>query len=148
MVLYDGAYQWDGTKKGNYEPIAWFGGSYHLLIFCCSPPSDKILALKSHLCLFAGTGEGQSISANPEKFAKRICADFSLNIERVLWVEDHLTGDDRYEIVHFTSISRLGQTVFYRVGKRPPRSPELHLINQALSALPPSSFVVPRTPPC
>jgi len=135
MAIFNGRYCWDGTRKDNRQPIAWFGGSYDLKIFSCSSLSPKVKHLKSHICLFSGTGEGQSISASPEKFAKQICADFSLEIERVLWVEDHLCGEQGYEVVQFTRASRMGSIVFYRVDKRPPRESERGLINRVLASL-------------
>jgi hypothetical protein len=97
--------------------------------------SDKVVSFKSVLCLFAGTGEGQSISAHPEKFAKRICADFSLDLERVLWVEDLLSGDDRYQIVNFSRAGRMGKEYFYRPHKRPATASEARLIAMALESL-------------
>jgi hypothetical protein len=135
MTIYNGRYCWDGTSKDNRQPIAWFAGSYDLKIFACSVLSPKVENLKSHLCLFSGTGEGQSISASPEKFAKQICADFALELARVIWVEDHLSGESRYEVVLFTPLSRMGSTVFYRVDKRMPLNFELRLINNALANL-------------
>ncbi len=80
----------DGTElKKAIEPIAWFSGSYDVKLFKRAPSSRKVQYLKPFICIYAPTGEGQSISANPEKFAKQICFDFSLDLEKVLWVEDH-----------------------------------------------------------
>jgi len=135
MAIFDGRYRWDGTKKGETEPIAWFAGSYDVKIFKCTASSGKVHHLKSHVCLYAPTGEGQSISANPEKFAKQICDDFSLELERVLWVEDLLQDKDRYEVVIFNKSARVGATIFYRIEKRPAMESEIRLIRQQLSRL-------------
>lgn len=133
MTLFNGRYRWDGTKKDDFEPIAWFPGSYDVKIIDCSFAAGKVQLLKPYICLYARTGEGQSISANPEKFAKRICRDFSLEIERVLWVEDLLTEKDRYEVNMFTLTGKMGNNAFYRVEKRNALDREVKMIEQALA---------------
>ena len=135
MTLFNGRYRWDGTKKDDLDPIAWFPGSYDVKIFDCSIPEGKVQLLKPFICLYSRTGEGQSISANPEKFAKRICNDFSLEIDRVLWVEDLLTRNNRYEIVSFTLTGRMGNNAFYRMEKRIALDGEVKLIEKALDCL-------------
>jgi hypothetical protein len=134
MAIFDGRYQWDGIKRGEQEPIAWSPGAYNLKIFTCSSTSEKVQHLKKFICIYAPTGEGQSISANPEKFAKQICNDFSLDMERVLWVEDLLTDTDRYQVVMFTPSARMANTVFYRTDKRMAREREVLMIQHELSA--------------
>jgi hypothetical protein len=134
MAIFNGRYEWDGTKSGELEPVAWYPGSYDVKIVSLGG-SDKVVSLKSVLCLFAGTGEGQSISAHPEKFAKRICADFSLDLERVLWVEDLLAGEDRYQIVNFSRAGKMGRENFYRSSKRPATTSEMRLVVMAVNSI-------------
>lgn len=135
MALFNGRYHWDGTKKDHLDPIAWFPGSYDVKILDCSVSAGKVQPLKPYICLYARTGEGQSISANPEKFAKRICHDFSLEIERVFWVEDLLTEKDRYEVVVFTVTGKMADNVFYKVAKRQALAREVKMIEKALAGL-------------
>lgn len=135
MTLFSGRYRWDGTKKDNREPIAWSPGAYDIQIFQYGATSDKIQHLKSHVCVYARTGEGHSISANPEKFAKQICRDFSLELERVLWVEDHLRDEERYEVIVFTRSGRVGNDIFYKITKRKPVEHETALIRKECNSL-------------
>ncbi len=135
MAIFNGRYRWDGTKKDNLEPIAWFPGSYDVKILERPVSPGKVRHLKPYICLYARTGEGQSISANPEKFAKRICKDFCLDIERVLWVEDLLSATDRYEVTLFTLTATMGKNSFYRSTKRHASAREVHIIQQALASL-------------
>lgn len=134
MAIFNGRYEWDGTKSGELEPVAWYPGSYDVKIVTLGG-DDKVIAFKTVLCLFSGTGEGQSISAHPEKFAKRICADFSLDLERVLWVEDLLVGTDRYQIVNFSKAGRLGKEYFYQPSKRVASVSETRLITVAIDSI-------------
>jgi len=133
MAIFNGRYRWDGTKRNNQEPIAWSPGAYDVKIFRCAPSSLKVEYLKPIVCVYASTGEGQSISANPEKFAKQICSDFSLDMERVLWVEDKHKDEDRYEVVMFTRSGKIGNTVFYLSQKRPAFRSEVDMIEQEMS---------------
>ncbi|TKB25742.1 hypothetical protein FCL47_11575 [Desulfopila sp. IMCC35006] len=130
MAIFAGRYRWEGTKTGERDPIAWSSGAYDVKIFKCVASSDKVQQLKPYVCIYAATGEGQSISANPEKFAKQICNDFSLDIERVLWVEDLLTMEDRYEVILFSRSTKIGTTVLYKTTKRRPLESELQVIER------------------
>jgi len=132
MAIFAGRYQWDGTKSGEREPIAWSPGAYDLKIFKCAASSKKVQHLKPFVCIYAPTGEGQSISANPEKFAKQICHDFSLDIERVLWVEDLLQDENRYEVIMFNKFVNIGKTIFYKTTKRMATDHEVLMIQQEL----------------
>ena len=132
MAIFAGRYRWDGTKKGEQEPIAWSAGAYDLRIFKCAL-QKKVQHLKPFVCIFAATGEGQSISANPERFAKQICHDFALDIERVLWIEDQLTDMDRYLVVQFSQLTKIGSIVLYTTTKRAAHASELQLIERELT---------------
>jgi hypothetical protein len=133
MTIFNGRYRWDGTKTNNQDPIAWSPGAYDVKIFRCSSSSLKVERLKCIVCVYASTGEGHSISANPEKFAKQICKDFSLDMERVLWVEDNHKDEDRYEVIMFTRSGKIGNTVFYRSQKRIAFKSEIEMIEKELS---------------
>ena len=130
MAIFNGRYRWDGTKRNDQDPIAWSPGAYDIRIFKCASTSGNVEPLKPYVCVYARTGEGQSISANPEKFAKQICNDFSLELERVLWIEDHLAGDNRYEVVMFSRSGRIGDELFYRTNKRKAFDHEIRLVER------------------
>lgn len=130
MDIFNGIYSWDGKRHGTRDPIAWFAGSYHLLIHDLEAGSHRITHLKQYICIYAETGKGHSISAHPEKFAKHVCTDFSLELERVLWVEKLVNEDGRYEIIVYTRSNRLGDNLFYEISKRPPTEAELTLIQR------------------
>lgn len=136
MKIFDGTYSWDGKKHDDHDPIAWFPGSYDLKIIAF-PDEDKgrIRRLKPYLCIFARTGDGLSISAHPEKFAREICRRFSLEIDKVLWVEDQLQGPDRYEIVVFKKSGHLAEAPIYSAEKRRATSGEVEMIEKQLAAL-------------
>lgn len=135
MVVFNGRYRWDGTRKDNIDPIAWFPGAYDLKIFDCSNTAQKVRHFKQYVCLYSRTGEGQSISENPERFAKQICRDFSLAIDHVLWVEDLLLDTDPFDIIQFIRTGKIGENLFYRVEKRKALTIELKMIEHELADL-------------
>ncbi|SDP55354.1 hypothetical protein [Desulforhopalus singaporensis] len=117
MAIFSGRYSWTGIREDNSEQIAWSAGACDVTIYKW-PAKGNVEPLKPYVCVYAQTGSGFSVSANPEKFAKKLCAEFSLELQRVLWVEDHGTAENRFEIVTFSRSSRLGATFFYKVEKR------------------------------
>ena len=136
MAIFNGRYTWDGTRQDNRDPIAWSPGAYDVKIIDRSSQShDRVRQLKPYICIYSATGKGQSISANPEKFALRICDDFSLEFHRVIWVEDLLTEKDRYEIISFVRTRSVGNRIFYRTEKRKPGARELQMIKDVLAGL-------------
>ena len=133
MILFNGRYSWDGIKKDSRFPITWFPGAYDLKIINRAGRDSGVLHLKPYMCVYAETGEGQSISVNPEKFAKQICYEFSLDIEKVLWVEDLLTEKDRYNVIMFNRSGRMSDTVFYKTIKRKAFAAEIRQIEQEMA---------------
>lgn len=134
--VYVGRYSWDGIKNSNREPIAWSGGAYDIKIYKRSTPPGNVELLKPHVCVYSKTGIGQSISDNPVKFAQHICHDFSLHIERVTWVEDLLGKENKYDIIKFTRLRKIGTTILYNTEKRCADMTEKMLLKNELQCLP------------
>ncbi len=130
MRIFSGIYRWDGKRHGNRAPIAWFPGAYYLHIYEAEPRQPNITPLKPFLCIYEETGEGHSVSADPERFISHICDDFALVVERVLWVEKPRKSGDGYEVVLPVRSGRLGERHLYRFTKRLPTPAELSMINQ------------------
>ena len=134
--IYVGRYCWDGIKKDGRQPIAWSGGAYDVKIYRRPSAPGNVELLKSHVCVYSRTGIGQCISDSPEKFAQHICHDFSLHIERVIWVEDLLAEDKQYDIVQFTKMRKIGTTTLYKAEKRRADQRETEQIEEELHCLP------------
>lgn len=135
MKVFDGRYSWDGKRHDNKEPITWFPGAYNLKIFDISGNSSQIQHIKPYLCIYSETGEGMSISENPVKFAQHICDDFSLEFEKVLWVEEVTENSGDFEVVTFNRSGKLAQDYFYQVQKRSPLKGERKVIETELATL-------------
>lgn len=134
--IFHGRYSWDGTKKDGREPISWFPGAYDVRITNLAKATESISYIRPYLCVFTNTGKGYSVSSNPEKFAQRICEDFSLQIDKVLWVEQVEPDSENFEIVTFKKRGQLGERSFYAIKKRKPMVHELRLIQKELHVNP------------
>lgn len=132
MAIFNGRYSWDGKKTDNKDPISWFPGAYDLKIINLEESLKSVSFMRPYLCVFTNTGSGYSVSANPEKFAKRICEDFSLEIEKVLWVEQQEQNSEYFEIILFQKKGQVGSHVFYSIERRKPMDNELNLIRKEL----------------
>jgi hypothetical protein len=135
MEIFNGIYSWDGKKHNGRDPIAWFPGAYNLRIFSLAADGGTVTHLKPYLCIFSETGQGHSISAKPANFARRVSSDFSLEIERVLWVEEIQGKEDCFEIVVFSRSGTLADEPFYSAARRLPTAGEQRLIERKLSGL-------------
>ncbi len=133
MTVFNGRYSWNGCKQDEREPIAWYPGAYNLKIFNTTLNQGVVESLKSHACVYSKTGEGISISDNPLKFAKQICDDFSLQLEKVLWVEELSNEKEKYVVVMFTKCGKLGEETIYETTKRLPLPGEKRWIRMELS---------------
>jgi hypothetical protein len=133
MAIFSGRYSWDGKKNDQREPIAWFPGAYDIKIVDLTEGREGITFLRPVLCIYTNTGSGYSISENPEKFAKRICSDFSLQIDRVLWIEQLQYGADSFEIITFKKCGIVGDNPLYSTRKRKPITNEIKLIKKGLA---------------
>jgi hypothetical protein len=133
MAIFKGRYSWDGKKNDQREPIAWFPGAYDLRIIDLREEKKGVTFLKPFLCIYTNTGAGYSISENPEKFAKRVCSDFSLEMDKVLWTEQLQDGSDSFEVISFEKCGTVGDSPFYLIRKRKPLASEIKLIKRGLS---------------
>lgn len=128
MDIFRGRYSWDGKKHDNRDPIAWFPGAYDLVISRVAEASQSVSYIYPYICIFTNTGSGHSVSSNPESFAKHICEDFSLPIERVLWVEQLQPGSEQFDVIVFKKERQMAETVFYSIDKRKPSGNEQRMI--------------------
>jgi hypothetical protein len=136
-VVFHGRYSWDGTKVDSREPISWYPGSCDLTIIDLGQLQEGITQLRPFLCLFVQGNQGHSISVNPEKFAQRICADFSLCMDKVLWVEVLDQRTQHYSVISFRQTLSIGPKTLYTYSRRAPMAGEQTLIQQHVQATEP-----------
>ena len=128
MVIFDGKYTWDGTKRSHENPISWWPGSYKVKLVNLTDKYSGAIMFKPYICMFSNLGDHLSVSGSTQNFVKKICRDFGLDLKRVLWVEHYPGSPGRMEVLSFKKITRVLDDVFYAVTRRSVRQNELLLI--------------------
>lgn len=127
MVIYDGIYSWDGKKYFDEDNISWWPCSYNLRIVDVSKIVSGMLILKPILCIFSNTGEGGSITNCTPSFVMRICNDFKLKFDKVMWVEHFPRYNNSFDIITLKKRA-IGHKSIYGVQRRDAMENELQYI--------------------
>ncbi len=128
MILFDGIYSWSGKKHSGEHPVSWWPGSYRIKIVDLSDTTPNgVLHMKPCVCLFADTGKGFNIRNNFQYFAKSICKEFGLNLNKVLWVEFFSQGRTM-DVATLEEGPRVGRETLYKVHWRPVHTYEIQWI--------------------
>ena len=128
MVIYDGKFEWDGKKRSGNFPISWWPGSYRIKIIDLREKTPGAVLLRPYLCILSDTGNGFSIKNTFEKFALSVCDQFGLDVEKVLWVEEHPVDTDKGAAM-VTAVMKIGGKSIYKTTWHPVRPNETELIH-------------------
>lgn len=127
MLLFDGTYrlqrQEDAPSKlGRKWACAW-----RLRIVDFSKQYPDVQHLRPYAVVATQTGEGIFKTTCAESLGKRICRDFNLKIDEVLWIE-HYPDEPALYVAIFTPKSFYGAEIFFTVDWRPIMPNELDAI--------------------
>jgi hypothetical protein len=128
MIFFDGTYR---LQRRDDEPAGSSGPgacSWRLRIIDLTLKQPEVKHLKPYVVVASQTGEGIFKSTCAESLGKRICRDFSLDVNEILWIE-HFPGEyDRMYVAAFRPKAYLGSEIFYTVDWRPIRRNEIETI--------------------
>jgi hypothetical protein len=96
-----------------------------LFDFSISHPDVK--HLRPYAVVATQTGEGIFKTTCAESLGKRICRDFNLEIDGILWIE-HYPDEPALYVAMFKPTSYFDNEIFYSIDWRPIRPNELQLI--------------------
>ena len=127
MLLFDGTYrlqrQEDAPSKlGRKWACAW-----RLRVFDFSKKYPDVQHLRPYAVVATQTGEGIFKTTCAESLGNRICRDFDLNVDEILWVE-HYPDEPALYVAIFSPKSYYETEVFYDVDWRPIMPNELNAI--------------------
>ncbi|MGD8250938.1 MAG: hypothetical protein PVH30_02785 [Desulfobacterales bacterium] len=128
MIIFDGTYSWKGSTSQKRRVINWWPSSYRLMVVKLRGGASSVRFLRSHIVLFTDTGHGASVANCVQALAKEICRDFSLILERVLWIESDGKPDPGLNVAVFSPLTRVGKETFYEVSWRPILDAEMALL--------------------
>ncbi len=119
MIVFDGKYSWNGTKRGSSKPVSWWPGAYWLKIINLSQSYGNIHMLKPIIIFAAETDNGHCVRHRYQDLVKNVCRDFKLQLEKLLWIAYNVNSPNQIETAAFELITRLGSEVFFSVRWRP-----------------------------
>ena len=128
MIVYEGDYSWQGNAVRKERPISWWASTYHLKIVDLGRRADGVVYLKPVIVKIHDTGRGASVVNCLPELAKRICAEFELDIHRVLWVEESSDDDRSVQVASFEPVANVAGEALYKSIRRSATSLEADLI--------------------
>ena len=114
MILFDGTYRLQREEDVPQKPIGQWAYSWRLRIIDFSLCQPEIEHLRPHVVVASQTGGGIFKTTCAESLGKRICRDFDLKINDILWVE-HFPEESALYIAKFKPKYYMGHEVFYTV---------------------------------
>ena len=109
------------------ETVDKWACSWWLRVIDFSMDHPRVQYLKPYLIIATQTGEGIFKTTCAESLGKRICRDFNLKIDKILWVE-HYPDEPALYIAIFKPKSYFGTEIFYNIDWRPIMPNELEAI--------------------
>lgn len=128
MIIYDGKYDWQGTRETSSRPISWWASSYMLKIIDISKNRPKVHILKPIIIIVSDTGKGASAANCSENLAKSVCKDFGIDFNKMLWIDYHPHKPAYMKVAMFKPLTTIGSDTLYSVTWRPIRPNELEMI--------------------
>lgn len=129
MIIFEGKYHWDGTKKGDSNPISWWPGTYRLKIVDLTVKHPEVIHIKPYLCLFSCADSDYCVKNKFHNLAVKISNEFHLNPEKVLWIENFSTArHNNLDVAIIELVTTIGGEKIYKTIWRQIRPNEKELI--------------------
>ena len=127
MILFDGTYGLQRREDKSSKDDRNWACSWRLRLFDFSIGYPNVKHLRPYAVVATQTGEGIFKATCAESLGKRICRDFDLGTDDILWIE-HYPDEPALYVAMFKPKSHLGDEVFYTIDWRPIRPNELQVI--------------------
>lgn len=127
MIIFDGTYRLQRQEDKSPDTDRNWACSWRLRLFDLSLSHPDVKHLKPYAIVATLTGGGIFKTTCAESLSKRICRDFNLEIEEILWVE-HYPEEPALYVAMFKPKSYVGNEIFYAIDWRPIRPNELQVI--------------------
>ena len=116
MLLFDGTYRLQRQEdKPSKAEFSW-AYSWRLRLFDFSMSHPEVKHLRPYAVVATQTGEGIFKTTCAESLGKRICKDFDLKIDKILWIE-HYPDEPALYVAMFKPKSYFGNEIFYIICK-------------------------------
>ncbi len=129
MILYDGTYRLDGTKSTKLKSAKSKLFSWHLRIIDFALSQPDIRHLKSIAVVAIPTDHGLFKTNCAESCGKKICKNFNLDVNKILWVECFPDEPEHMYVAIFKPKYYFGTEIFFQISWRPIMLNELKAIH-------------------
>ena len=127
MIIFDGTYRLQRQEDKSPDADRNWACSWRLRLFDLTLSHPDVKHLKPYAIVATQAGGGIFKTTCAESLSKRICRDFNLEIEEILWVE-HYPEEPALYVAMFKPKSYVGNEIFYTIDWRPIRPNELQVI--------------------
>jgi hypothetical protein len=127
LIYFDGTYRLKPLGDSNI-PIRKWQTAWRVRIIDLSLSRPDVKFLRSKIVIAAPTGDNTLKTTCAESLGKRICRDFQLKTEEILWVERLPEEPHRFYAAIFTSRPYMGPEPFDSVAWRPVLDNEIDAI--------------------
>ena len=127
MILFDGTYRLQRREDKSSGTDRNRACSWRLRLFDFSISHPDVKHLRPYAVVATQTGEGIFKTTCAESLGKRICRDFDLGIDEILWIE-HYPDEPALYVAMFKPKSYFGNEIFYAIDWRLIRANELQMI--------------------
>ena len=127
MIIFDGTYRLQRQEDKSPDADRNWACSWRLRLFDLTLSHPDVKHLKPYAIVATQTGGGIFKTTCAESLSKRICRDFNLEVEEILWVE-HYPEEPALYVAMFKPKSYVGNEIFYAIDWRPIRPNELQVI--------------------
>ena len=127
MIIFDGTYRLQRQEDKSSNADRNWACSWRLKLFDFTMSHPDVKHLKPYAVVATQTGGGFFKTTCAESLGKRICRDFNLEIEEILWIE-HYPEEPALYVAMFKPKSYIGNEILYTIDWRPIRPNELQVI--------------------
>jgi len=128
MIFFDGTYRLQRRDDAPSTSMGRWACAWRLRLIDLSMSRPEVKHIKPIIVVATQTGEGLFKTTCAESMGRRICRDFTLDIDAILWIEHFPDNPDRMYVASFRPKSYLGHATFYDIDWRPIRPNELEAI--------------------
>jgi hypothetical protein len=138
MIFFDGNYRFKPFEEAESKPIKDWEYSWRVRIinFGLGQYEQGVQFLRPIIIIAVQNG-GRLLKTNcAESLGRRICRDFELNVEEILWIEYFPSDSEPLKVASFQPRTLMGPNTFYTVSWRVARPNELMAIEAFIPDIP------------
>ena len=128
LIFFDGIYRLQRREDDKSNRTHKRADAWRVRIINLSISRPDVKHLRPIIIVASRTNEGIFQTTCAESIGKRICRDFNLKINEILWIEHYPDEPIPMYIAIFVPKSYIGPEIFYSVDWRPIRSNEIEAI--------------------